>query len=101
MVTVFTLHQILNRRSLLPCTTRSIGAGDAGTHSEPLSVYIRYVLLSGQGLVRSVFSHRPQYGILETGVSPSNRFEPTSRGGSNAAHPALSVPHLDVNADGR
>ena len=48
-----------------------------------------------------VFSSRPQYRILETEISRSNRLvrAPSSRGGSNAPHPALSVPHHDVNAD--
>ena len=48
------------------------------------------------------FSSRPQYAIFETGISGSNRFVRASspRGGSNAPHPALSVPHLDANAYG-
>ena len=51
---------------------------------------------------RDFFSSRPQYGILETGISRSNRFglAPSSGGGSNALRPALSGPNLDVNADG-
>ena len=49
------------------------------------------------------FSSRPQYGILGTRISGSNRFvrAPSSGGGSNAPRPALSVLHLDVNADRR
>ena len=48
------------------------------------------------------FLSRPQYGVFETGISRSNRFvqAPSLRGGSNASHPALSVPHLDADSDG-
>ena len=40
--------------------------------------------------------------MLGTGVSRSNRFvrAPSSEGGSNVPRPALSVWHLDVDADG-
>ena len=56
----------------------------------------------GQGLGQEFFSSRPQYVILGTVISRSNRFvrAPSSGGGSNAPRLALSVPHLDVNADG-
>ena len=51
---------------------------------------------------QEVLSSRPQYGMLGTGIFRSNRFvrAPSSGGGSNAPRPALSVRHLDVNADG-
>ena len=74
---------------------------NAGTHAEPLHIDDSY-LLGDRDLVRSFFLSRPQYGILETGISRSNRFvrAPSSGGSSNAARPALSVPHFVVNADG-
>ena len=48
------------------------------------------------------FSSRHRYGMLATAIARSNRFvrAPSSGGGSNAPRPALSVRHLDVNADG-
>ena len=48
------------------------------------------------------FSSRPQIGILETGISSINRFirAPFSGSSSNAPLLTLSVPHIDVNADG-
>ena len=74
---------------MLPCPT----------HAEPLYIYM--MILFG-GIRSGVFSSRPQYGILGTGISGSNRFvrAPSSGGGSNAPRPALTFPHLDVNADG-
>ena len=55
----------------------------------------------GQEFIQEFYSSRPQYGILAAGISRSNRFvrAPSSGGGSNAPRPALSVPHLEVDAD--
>ena len=54
------------------------------------------------GFGQELFSSRPQYRMLGTGISRSNRFAsaPSSGGGFNAARPGLSVRHLDVDADG-
>ena len=56
-------------------------------------------IVRGQGFGQEVFSSWPQYGILGTGISWSNRFvrAPPSGGGSNAPRPALAVLHLDLN----
>ena len=56
--------------------------------------------MRGQRFGQEVFSSRPEYGILGTGISWSTRFvrAPPSEGGSNAPRPALAVLHVDVNA---
>ena len=67
-------------------------------------LYIYNVFFSrGQEFGQEFFSSRPQHGILGTGIYRSNRFvrAPSSGGGSNAPRSALSILHLDVNADRR
>ena len=55
------------------------------------------------GFSQDFFSSRPHYAILGNWNSRSNSFvrAPSLGGGSNAPRPAVSVPHLDVNADRR
>ena len=73
-----------------------------------ISIYNDSLHCGGRGRFgQEFFSTRPQYRLLEAGISRSNRFvrAPSSRGGSNAPLPGLSVPYLDdanvdVNADG-
>ena len=68
----------------------------------PLYTLYRMILFfRGQEFIQEFYSSRPQYGILAAGISRSNRFvrAPSSGGGSNAPRPALSVPHLEVDAD--
>ena len=62
----------------------------------------RIIFLEGTGFGQDFFSSRPQYGVLGSGISRSNRFvrTPSSGVGSNASRPALSFPHLNVKADG-
>ena len=66
-----------------------------------LVTYQVYMMILFWGIRSGVFSSRPHYGMLGTGISGSNSFvrAPSSGGGSNAPLPALSVPHLDPNAD--
>ena len=75
---------------------------NAGTYAERLYLYIIILFYREQGCVQKIFLSRPQYGFLETGISRSNHFVrvPSSGAGCNAPRPALSAPHLDVNADG-
>ena len=89
---------------VLSCPTRSMGVGEC-RHPCGALVFICNVMilfLSEQGFGQEMFSSRPQYGSIETGLSRSNRLvrAPSSGGGSNAPRPALSVPHLDVDVDG-
>ena len=67
-----------------------------------ISIYKMIRVYERTGIGQEFFSSRPQHGIIENGISRSNRFvrAPSSRGGSNAPHPVLSVSHLDVNVDG-
>ena len=61
-----------------------------------------YMAILFGGIRSGSSSSRPQYGMLETGMSLSHRVvrAPSSGGGSNAPRPAFSVSHLDVNVDG-
>ena len=61
-------------------------------------VHIDKIILFFRDSVRSFFLSRPQYAITGTGIL--GQIAPASGGGSNAPRPAVSVPHLDVNADG-
>ena len=65
--------------------------------------YMMILFLTQQEFGQEFFLSRPQYGILGTGSSGSNRFVRalSSGGGSNAPHPALSVLLLDVNLNRR
>ena len=55
-----------------------------------------------RGFGQEFLSSRPQYAIPGTGIlGQIASFERRLRGGgSNTPRPAVSVPHLDVNADG-
>ena len=72
-----------------------------GFEQEGAEVDANYFFRGDRDFVRSLVSFRSQYGIPGTGFFRSNRFvrAPSSGGGSNAPHRALSVPHLDVSTD--
>ena len=68
---------------MLPCPTRSMGAGECW-HPCGALVSIREMIrvFERTGIGHEFFSSRPQYGILEPRISRSNRFvrAPSSRG---------------------
>ena len=53
-----------------------------------------------QGFGQEFFSSRPQYTIRGTGILGQFVRAPASGGGSNAPRPAVSAPHIGVNAEG-
>ena len=63
--------------------------------------YISNHSLASWTLVRSFLS-RPKYAIRGTGILGRIWLGSSAAfgGGSNAPRPAVSVPHIDVNADG-
>ena len=102
------LHGCMRTHGGAKC--KSVSLFHPSTEGEPcvtvfflFSIYIYTMIrvFERTGIGQEFFSSRPQYGMIETGISRSNRFvrAPSSRGGSNAPHPVLSVPHLDVNQD--
>ena len=63
----------------------------------------RFSFLRGQEFGQELFSPWPQYVIFGNGISRSNHSvrAPSLGGGSNAPRLALTVLHVDANADRR
>ena len=96
----FTLPSIeLNNSKCCPVLPQAWVPANAGPHAEPLYMY-EIILFQGFGqeffFVSASVCHSRDWN------SRSNSFvrAPSSGGGSNAPRPAVSVPHIDVNADG-
>ena len=62
------------RSAALPYPKHGCRRMYAGTHTEPLYIDIMIHFFEGTGIGQELFSSRPHYGILGTGISRSNRF---------------------------
>ena len=86
---------------VLPCA--NVAGNDSrpqgGAHAYCMKICTTHEKL---GIGKKLFAFRPQYGILEPRISWSNAFVRalSSRGGSNAPRPSLSVSYLAVNTYG-